>query len=894
MADRTTELAIVIEAINKASAILKDVEKDLGKLAGAVEEQGATAQTAALGFGELVTGVALGGTMAIIAASAFQKLTSTLVNLPVMLLDIAKGASEVEGLAVAMHVVANNAGVSAEAIDEVRDSVVDQNITTEAANRLLTDLIRNQLDYTQATELAAAAQNIAVASGVSSSETIERISTSIASGNTWLLRQLGLVEHLDKVYERYAGTLDKTSEELTESQRKQAVVNYVLQEGEKYAGAYDQAMKNAAKVMRSTTDRVKEISYSLGRVFEPALYEVTKTIYDFVDSIVKWAHENEDKLRAIAKSIGDFMHRAVASIKSFIAGIPWDKVIEDFNRIIRRVIQFGSSLRVVFNAVQIFVKGILATVEAVKTLGRALWALMRRDFDELRRIYYDFAEYSHKTMDSIGGDIEAIGKAWKSSLEAQNFDLKEWWKNIKEIDGAGWEDRLKEQEEGLEKLTAKQQKALKKILEDFEKENKKYQRAVEKRVKQFEESFDDLVIAHRDAIEDLTKDLEEEVKDYRKKLADLVEDFDEAMEDIEDRHEKKTESIMENMEDERKKAEEEIEELVEKYNEETSLIEREGEARLSNLKVQLDKEKALGDDADKDKIDALKQMIAFEEKGLADALDDKKDKHGEEVADIEEKLQDKLDKIQKELDEENEMYTDAFADRKKQYDKDVADAKEAYEEKRKSLQEELDKETAIREKYADYFARLADAIAESDLDRLVRKHGEELAEMARDHEEKLAEIEKKAFEQGETFAREFAAGIGAGYPQIKSEINKIENDIDRITAKAEAFTFGGGATRGYGATGDWGFEIPEFPGRFRAQRGGLFSRPTIVGEAGAEIVLPLNFPKRMAMIMKSLGMGGERQGQVVQNFYITVDNKQDIDVLMERAGFAMKQGGGYI
>jgi hypothetical protein len=66
-----------------------------------------------------------------------------------------------------------------------------------------------------------------------------------------------------------------------------------------------------------------------------------------------------------------------------------------------------------------------------------------------------------------------------------------------------------------------------------------------------------------------------------------------------------------------------------------------------------------------------------------------------------------------------------------------------------------------------------------------------------------------------------------------------------------------------------------------------------VGEAGAEVVLPLNFPKRMAQIMKSVGLGGNGGGGgVSQTFYVTVNNPQDVDVLMERAGFAMKNQGG--
>ena len=890
MADQKTDLAIVIEAVNNASKQLNQVEKDLGSLNKSVEEQGATAQTAAMGFSSLVSGVALGGTVAIIAAGAFQKLTSFLAQLPGLFFSIAEGAGEIDQIGIAMHIVANNAGITAAEVDKVRDSVVDMNITSRAANTLLRDLIRNELDWAKATELAAAAQNIASATGFSTSETIERISYAISSGYPWMLKQLGLTEHMDEMFERYGETLGKTSEELTASERKMAVMNFVLEQGEKYTGAYEASMKSLSKVLGQTRDRMGEVIYQVGRIPAAALVPVIAEIKNFIEKILDWAEENRVALENIASKIGDFMRGVVGSIKSFVADIPWDALIIGFSYAIRGLAGLTSALRIAFNAAQIFIRGIQESIRTVQAFGSALSALARRDWQALKQVYTDWIDYSSQVGEAIMGDLEGIVDAFQDSYDMQTFDLKEWWKEMGETDAKGWEDKLKMAEDMGKKLTKEQSDKLKKMLRDLEKANRDYQQAVEKRAKQFEESFDDLVLTHRDAIEDLTEDLEEETKDYQEKLSDLVEDFDEAMKEIESRHKDKTESIMEDMEDERKKAEEEVEKITEKYNEATTLIEREAEARLGNLKAQLDKEKALGDSADKDKIAALEKMIAHEEKGLAETIEERKAKYDEEVGDVEEKLDDKLAKLQKELDEEDTLFTQAMAKRKAQYDEDVADAKESYEEKRLALQEELDEELAIREKYADDFARLADIVAEDDITRLVRKHEEEKAEMEREHQERLVDIKYSAFKEGEGFADSFATGVDTGYPAIKSQFNKIENDIDRLTAKAEGFTFGGGTSGGYGATGNWDW-LPDAFGR--AQHGGVFSKPTIVGEAGAEVVLPLNFPKRMAEIMKSLGMGGERGGGVIQNFYVTVSNPQDIDVLMERAGFALKQGGGH-
>ena len=45
--------------------------------------------------------------------------------------------------------------------------------------------------------------------------------------------------------------------------------------------------------------------------------------------------------------------------------------------------------------------------------------------------------------------------------------------------------------------------------------------------------------------------------------------------------------------------------------------------------------------------------------------------------------------------------------------------------------------------------------------------------------------------------------------------------------------------------------------------------------------------------MQAMGLGGNNGREVTQNFYVTINNPQDIDVLMERAGFALKNGGGF-
>jgi hypothetical protein len=320
------------------------------------------------------------------------------------------------------------------------------------------------------------------------------------------------------------------------------------------------------------------------------------------------------------------------------------------------------------------------------------------------------------------------------------------------------------------------------------------------------------------------------------------------------------------------------------------LIQKEGEDRIGNLQVQLDKEKALGDLANAEKIAALEAMIAAEQEGLAGTVDDMTEKHDEEVADVNETLAEKIALIQAELDEENLAYEEALAERKKQYEEDVADAKESYEEKRVELQKELDAEVVIREKYAEDFKRIGDRIALDDITRLVNKNADEKAEAERAHLETLAELKGDSFENGKATIDSFSAGVDAAYPALKTKLDEIKGDISIISGNISSLS---NTVGDYYTPGNYPLGVGSVMPSFGAT-GGIFNKPTIVGEAGPEVVLPLSFPDRMAQIMQSLGMGGNRSGggKVTQNFYVTVNNAQDVDLLMERAGFAMKTQGG--
>jgi len=900
MPDKQSELAIIIEAVNNASKKLKEVENDLGNLADTTTEQGKQATKAGDQFSGLVGTIAMGNIVAMVATKAMGFLSDKIQDLNQYLQDSIDVASEYNRSLTGLARISQRFGESQdEATIAARELASDGLITVSTAAEGLQKLMQGGLNLGQAAELMANYKNEAAfgrAKTIEYDQAVRNLSESFYTENSMIGNLSGQTENWNILIERGAELLGKKVDELTKAERAQA--KYLAQqelslltEGDaiEYADTY------AGKVSQLENAH-KELKDTLGNVFLPTLREIMGVQGGIIESINEWAKTNADKLREIVSRVGGFVKKVIAFGKELIDGIPWGWLNASLDVMLKNFVMLAQAIKVVGNVVQAMARGFVVAANSLGALGTAVGQFISGDFEALRQTYYDWEDQTAQTGESILNDFGQAFEGVGSILDAHKFNLQDWWSEIEGIDRAGFDSKLDAIDRYGNELSQKQKEQLAKIQEQIEKENKSYAKAVKDRVRDFEENYEDLILKHRDKIEELTDDLADENKDYKKQLIKLKDSYDDVLSDIEKRHHKKTESILDDLEEEKEKAEEKIKALVEDYNEEKEIFEREGNARVDNLKSQLIKEKALGEHADQEKISALEEMIAFEQEGLADALDDKEEKHDEEVNAITEALEKKLEKIREELDAENQEYADALAKRKDQYDEDVQAAKDSYEEKRIALQDELDQEKAIREKYAEDFEALKNKIADDDITRMVKTHEREMEEMRADHEEKLAEIKKDGFEQGKGFGDSFADGIAESYPQVDNQVSKIGESLASLTQayndyqktmnwvdKYAPWNVGaypsGGAGGGGGGGGAYAY-------------GGLASTPGIVGEAGPEVVLPLNFPSRMASIMKSMGLGGGGGGKVTQNFYVTVNNKQDIDVLMERAGYAMEHQGG--
>lgn len=194
-------------------------------------------------------------------------------------------ASKFEQLQQVAYNLAQQNGQTAESVDKNINTIRKYGIEAGVAANLVINFSRYNLDLAKSTELARVAQDQAQVSGSNSSETLERLLYGIQTYNTEVFRTAGLNINMQQAFDKYAKTLNKTSEGLTNTERSQAVLNAVLEEGKKSAGSYEASLGTASKVWGSYERIVNDLQLTLGTPFLKASMTAGQALTDFTKRI---------------------------------------------------------------------------------------------------------------------------------------------------------------------------------------------------------------------------------------------------------------------------------------------------------------------------------------------------------------------------------------------------------------------------------------------------------------------------------------------------------------------------------------------------------------------------------------------------------------------------------
>jgi soluble lytic murein transglycosylase-like protein len=348
----------VTEAVHKGSAEVKEHGEHLKGLKGAAAE----AAEAMRFLAEAVQFVA-GGFLAIEAVHMVKEV-----------LDV---AARTETLGIVLRVVGNNAGYTSAQLRDTDKAVQKLGITAEASRQSLAQLIQAGISLDLAKPLARASQDLAVITGVDSSETFKRLVTNIQQMDTLGLRFMGIVVDKERAIEEAAAL---TGRAISSTAEKQIFANAVLAEASKLAGTYEAAMSSVGKQLTSFPRYVEEFKDALGELGQNAYYALVVSARDILQALTELfksfehVRYNTDLFGDSAKDAADQTTGLAGAIrdagKSIVEFIDY---LKEHHEVIEAV---GKAMKIALEALVAWGVVLVATSAPVVALGGFLYGLI--------------------------------------------------------------------------------------------------------------------------------------------------------------------------------------------------------------------------------------------------------------------------------------------------------------------------------------------------------------------------------------------------------------------------------------------------------------------------------------------------------------------------------------
>ncbi|MDQ7794154.1 MAG: hypothetical protein RDU89_07040 [bacterium] len=269
----------------------------------------------------------LGGTLSGIMKNAFSfslglGLVQGFRSLSGAVTDFVNTAARTDVLNIAMQSVARSSGYAVDALSEHKQAVMEKGIAEQEATQILTRFMQAQLDTVDAARLARVAQDAAVIAGFNSSQAAEQMTEAIAKQRPELLSAFGMTRNMNDIYADYGRTVGRTAAQLTEAQKKQAMLSYILSEGEKIAGTYEASMGAVGKQISSLPRFWDTLKNAIARPLAlPAVSVVVEGITNALRNGIAWAEANQAMLQRWGQSIANAVTMAWRWILGFARSV---------------------------------------------------------------------------------------------------------------------------------------------------------------------------------------------------------------------------------------------------------------------------------------------------------------------------------------------------------------------------------------------------------------------------------------------------------------------------------------------------------------------------------------------------------------------------------------------
>ena len=170
-----------------------------------------------------------------------------------------------------MTVVGNTAGYTSGQMSAFQKGLEANGIAMVESRQGLIQMASAHMDLSKAQELSRIAQNAAVIGQMNSSQAFQQMITGIQRGEVEILKTMGLNVDFARSQDLLAAKLNKSVNDLTQTEKVQANLNAVMEKGKDISGAYEAAMDTAGKQLSSMQRYIDNLKVTAGSVFNDIL-----------------------------------------------------------------------------------------------------------------------------------------------------------------------------------------------------------------------------------------------------------------------------------------------------------------------------------------------------------------------------------------------------------------------------------------------------------------------------------------------------------------------------------------------------------------------------------------------------------------------------------------------
>lgn len=480
--------------------------------------------------------------------------------------DILRAGARLEMSNATIENLGRNLGYTTDQLENYRDVLEEANVFGSSQNSVIQSFMQTGLlPMIEATKFLNGEQglygfsltvkDLAAAMQISSSQGFEIVTNALVKLNDESLRQLGIETNLILKYKEKADALGKDAMELTELEKRQVILNTIIQEGSKFVGTYAATYDTAGKNLISMQDVTKNLAEELGQQLQPAYQVATNTLLTFLKGVRDFIKENPNFVQNLVLGAG-----AVAGIVT--AFITAQKVVAITT----------AAITVLKGAFAALTTQITTAQLATGLLGIALVALGAL----AAKAYADQVAEQQKLQDESQQTNVDISDMFASAVDGSNQLSAGLDDNAMKL--AQLRQQIERENESFNKQLAQIVDARRASLEENQKLLQQEQKAFEAKEKERTKKY-----------QETTKKIEEENEQRLKNLEDTL---GEELVVGSANYDERLANYMNALAEERMAGEERLAEVKAEYDEETATITSEYQERTSalQLKIQQDEE----------------------------------------------------------------------------------------------------------------------------------------------------------------------------------------------------------------------------------------------------------------------------------------------------------------